>query len=48
MVFWPTTVLWKLKLALYTLKADTTLRVLVEVHKTSYGLAFLESLISPC
>jgi len=38
------TVLWKLEMVLYTSKADTTSRILVEVRHTSYGCAFLSLL----
>lgn len=47
-VFWPTTVLWNLKVALYTPKADTAPRVLVEVRNTSCEHAFPESFNSLC
>jgi hypothetical protein len=45
MAFWSTTVLWELNMALYSLKANTTSRTLVEVHNTSYGRA-ISSLLS--
>ena len=45
MVYWPTTVLWKLETVLSTLKAHTTSRVLVEARNKSYGRVFLESSI---